>query len=232
MKFATENWQKIINYDLDLDSIEKMLKFICYNYEITYNDRFYKQIKGCPMGTHFSPPFAIIFMNSLENKALNLLKDVHGLLPAMYYRYIDDIIMGPFPADTNFHIILETFNSINKNIVFTIEIPEKTLNFLDISITVDNNKIQYCWYQKEAHSGTSLRKDSFVPAHVKSNFVTNSINNVKTRCNNDRDLKASLNKLDVKMNNNGFTYNYCKTIKPKKKKNKTCKNTSTCNLKL
>ena len=42
---------------------EKCLKFITYNYEISFNGEVYLQIGGFPMGIHYASPFAIIFMN-------------------------------------------------------------------------------------------------------------------------------------------------------------------------
>ena len=77
----------------------KLLKFVSFNYEITYNDKVYLQIKGCPMGSHYAPPFAIIYMNHIELKALSLLKsrsDFPQDSSIMYKRFIDDSIFGPF----------------------------------------------------------------------------------------------------------------------------------------
>ena len=73
MKFLKINWDKINSYGICIESVEKMLKFVSYNYEISYNGKHYLQIKGCPMGAHFGPPFAVLFMNSVEKIALERL---------------------------------------------------------------------------------------------------------------------------------------------------------------
>ena len=54
---------------------------------------------------------------------------------------MDDVIMGPFPKDDRiFSNILETFNSIKKDIQFTLDLPKDNfLNFLDLSIKITNN---------------------------------------------------------------------------------------------
>ena len=176
------------------------------------------------MGSHFSPPFAVIYMHSVETKALLKLKD-QEIFPKLYARYIDDIILGPFVSSVDFKMIVNVFNSIDKNIQFTVEVPEnQILNFLDISILVEKNTIRYWWYVKEMHSGVSLRHDSCVPNHVKSNHVNNSINRVKNRCKFEEDFEKSMLKLENRLKKNGFTTNG-KRIgrKVNHAKNKSCK---------
>ena len=81
--------------------------------------KFYKQISGVPMGAHFAPSFAIIFMNYVEETALRKL----NFTPVVYKRFIDDIILGPVEhSDTIMTHILGTFNSVNSNILFTLEV--------------------------------------------------------------------------------------------------------------
>ena len=88
------------------------------------------------MGAHFAPPFAILVMHKIETSALDLLKEKYNFVPKLFKRYIDDIILGPINNLDFTKTILATFNEINPDIQFTIEIPEngKPLNFLDISV--------------------------------------------------------------------------------------------------
>ena len=195
-----------------------MLKFISYNYEISYNNKIYLQVKDCPMGTHFSPPFAIIFMNYIEAKAIKILENKYKIQPKIFKRYIDDIILGPLPRDNEaiFSNILNTFNSINKNIQFTIEVPKDSgLNFLDMTIYIENNQIQYKWYSKPNHSGICLRKDSWLPHHIKDNFVGNSRRYVSERCSNPNEEVAALDIMNKRLSENGFKpYQNNRKIKP------------------
>ena len=155
--FAKQHWQNIKNFGLTLSQLESCLKFICYNYEIKFNDRVFKQRKGCPMGAHFSPPFAIITMSRIENEALERLEKSH-IKPKIYKRYLDDILLGPIKENLA-TVILDTFNSIQSEIQFTVEVPPKNefLAFLDIAIRIKDNNIQYKWHVKPCHSDNSLR---------------------------------------------------------------------------
>ena len=102
----------------------------------------YKWAESIYMGTHFAPPFAVIFMDYIENIALNIL-EAKNIKPRFYKRYIDDIIVGPFPKSTDlFDEILGSFNQVHDKIKFTIEIPLKALNFLDMSLWIEDNKVK------------------------------------------------------------------------------------------
>lgn len=97
------------------------------------------------MGSHYAPPFSVIFMNYIESEALALLQSQGFCLQdkgILYKRYIDDSIIGPVDRDpVLFNSILNAFNSINDSIKFTLECPDGNhLNFLDLTISVHNNK--------------------------------------------------------------------------------------------
>lgn len=207
IEMAKTNWDKIDTKGLTIQDLEKCIKFISYNYEIEYNDKTYLQIRGCPMGAHYSPLFAIIYMNSVEEKALQVLKQDHGIEPLLYKRYVDDVIMGPFDtldlSATN--KITKVFNSIDESIQFTVEVPgvDRKLSFLDISIYLSEDGISYDWFQKSCHSGNTLRIDSWVPQHIKSNFVKNVTSDVKRKCSSMESRHEAIGKLDKQLYANG-----------------------------
>ena len=76
-----------------------MLKFISYNYEVEFEEKVYLQIKGVPMGSHFAPPLAIIFLSHVEEQALTSLKSHIDMNKVVYKRFVDDSILGPLIKD-------------------------------------------------------------------------------------------------------------------------------------
>ena len=207
LKHLKSNWDKIVNFGISIENIEKMLRFVCYNYEISYNSKTYKQVKGVPMGCHFAPPFAIIFLHEIESKAIQLLRKL-DINPPIYKRYIDDVILGPLKHDeTIFRNVLEIFNSINPDIKFTLEAPqpEHWLTFLDIKIKIDNGNIKYSWHHKQCHSNIALRKDSFLPRHMKSNYIRNSFNTISNRSSDEEIRNENLADFDKILEQNAYS---------------------------
>ena len=221
LELADEHWHEIDNWLLTIQDLRKCLTFICYNYEISVNNETYLQLKGVPMGAHFAPPFAIISMHRIETLALKSLREECSFQPYIYVRYIDDILVGPINRDSDLpHKILDKFNSTNEDISFTMEIPEANdpLNFLDISIYVNDGSIDYAWYEKPCHSQNSLKRDSFVPNHVKTNFVRNYNTNVVNKCSTTELKKEASLKLQRKFEKNG--YRNCNFIRNRHKRPK------------
>jgi len=230
--FARKYWPTIDSLGLTCEDFEKCLKFVTYNYEITFNNKVYLQVGGVPMGTHYAPPFAVIFMDFIETTALTALQE-KKIRPDLYKRYIDDIVMGPFPKDENVcEVILNAFNAVTDSINFTMEIPKKSLNFLDLTIWIEDQAVQYKHYSKEISSGNCLNKSSWVPNHIKTNFVMNSLNTAERRCNTASEKIIAVDKAKEKLKKNGYSdKDMCHTYKNENKRRNRVKK-RTCNLKM
>jgi uncharacterized protein YaaR (DUF327 family) len=213
VNFAEQHWYKIENMGLTISQFEKCLKFVCYNYEIRFSDRIFKQKKGC-----FAPPFAIITMERIEGEALKFLKEQFNFVPGVYKRYIDDILIGPVARTEFVNKIGEIFNSINKSIQFTVEVPEAGhfLSFLDIDIRIQNG-LEYKWHIKPGHSNNSLQHNSCVPSHVKTNYLVNSVKSVTQKCSSKEFCDEALVKLERRFSQNGFKKRVTQYPKSKRK---------------
>ena len=217
MKTVTEFYTKIDNFSITLNQTETMMKFICYNHEISYDNNIYRQIKGVPMGCRFSPTFAIIYLHHIETKALSKL----SWKPELYKRYIDDVIIGPVEYDD--HIISQIENEFNKvtpAIKFTTEInpPERGLNFLDLTIYTDKQTISFSWFQKTCHSGITMQSDSYVPEHIKNNFVQSRLKDIQSLCSTEEHYVKSRNKFLNQIEKNGHKKKTFRQPNNKKKK--------------
>ena len=84
----------------------------------------------------------------------------------IFFGYVDDIITA---VPTNeIDTILNTFNSYNHKIHFTIEEEsDGKISFLDFLITRDGKKIKTNWYQKPTCSGRLLNFYSHHPLNYK-----------------------------------------------------------------
>ena len=71
------------------DSLIELAECVLKNNIFEHNTSFYKQLRGTAIGTKMAPPYAILFMDDLEEK---ILKDCDKK-PLTWSRYVDDILM-------------------------------------------------------------------------------------------------------------------------------------------
>lgn len=136
----------------------------CY---FSYENNFYKQIFGSPMGSPISPVLANMVMELLETEVLKKLK----VDPVFYTRYVDDIILC-IPTN-RIEETVEKFNSFHPRLQFTTELEQNNqISFLDILIVKqEDGSIKTDWYHKETWSGRYLNYNSSLPQVYKTNTI-------------------------------------------------------------
>ena len=113
--------------------IVECTKFLFANTFFSFNNNYYRQIEGTPMGSPISPLFANMVMDDLEMNCLSTLKEKHNVNPLLYFRYVDDTIMCI--NKKHIDLVVKTFNSYNNRLQFIYEIvKENKINFLDMII--------------------------------------------------------------------------------------------------
>jgi hypothetical protein len=135
-----------------------------------YHDGFYLQIKGTAMGSSFAPSFANLFLYGLEKVFASSWRHLF-----FYKRYIDDI----------FFVVRKGFSSLFVNIlnrfyegviVFTCEIGEESVNFLDLVIFKgdrfsDSNRLDFKVFQKTTNLYQYIPFSSEHPLATKEGFI-------------------------------------------------------------
>ena len=113
------------------------------------------------MGKPFGGSFANLFMARWETSALAS----HPFSPLLWRRYQDDIF-GVWDHNVSdllaFHRHL---NSQHPRITLTLS-HGRTVNFLDLCITIDDSRIEYSVYAKDTDTHIVLPRDSHHPPHV------------------------------------------------------------------
>ena len=158
---------------LPFDEIRKCVQFIFNNTFFKFDNKFYQQIFGSPMGSPVSPLFADLVMEDLENDCLDKLNNL-GCVPIFYYRYVDDTFLCI--KKDYIEIVLDIFNNYDSNLKFTHEIENNgVLNFLDLSVIRVNNRLITNWFQKPTSSGRILNFDSKHTFEQKKNIIYNLV---------------------------------------------------------
>lgn len=118
-----------------------------------FQDSFYEQVEGTAMGSPLSPVVANLFMEALENKALDL-----SLLRAkMWVRYMDDTFVLWPHTDDELDAFHEHLNSLSPSIQVTREEEkEGTLAFLDVEVKREGDSFSTRVYRKVTHTDRYL----------------------------------------------------------------------------
>jgi len=137
-----------------------VLKYNCF----IFCDLFFLQIQGVAMGTKMAPNFANIFMADFEEKhILNKPKR-----PMLYRRYIDDIFIIWTDTLTELEQLINNINQCHSTIKMTSELSKQSINYLDLTITIENNKLKTTSYFKPTNTFSYLPGTSHHPKATKN----------------------------------------------------------------
>ena len=162
----------------------EVLKLCTSFNQFSFQDKYYRQIAGVPMGSSLSPPMANIYMDHFTEF---LLEDIPvDLRPTLWLRYVDDIFCC-FRDTTKLDEFLAKLNTIRPTIKFTVELSElaadqadlprsvtEKLPFLELNVmrSTDGSFI-FSIYRKPCHAGIYLHAYSYQPLFQKTSVIRN-----------------------------------------------------------
>jgi hypothetical protein len=179
-----------------LDTITKQNYFANGNNIVIQED-------GLAMGAPTSGLIAEFFLQHLEKTHIPKLSKKHKL--AGYYRYVDDILIIYNTSQSNITDILQDFNNIHPNMLFTAEHEEKQqLNFLDITIHKNHNEWEFSIHRKPTFTDTIIPYDSNHPhqhKHATTRYLHNRMHNYNIQ---GKHLEKETAIIANILHNNGF----------------------------
>ena len=116
----------------------KMTGFVLKNNLFEFNSKVFQQISGNAIGTKFASPYACIYMDRVEQDIL----ETQELQPLLWLRYTDDIFFIWTHGKEELKKFMEKFNNFTPNLRFRYESNEKRVSFLDLIITVSEQKLK------------------------------------------------------------------------------------------
>lgn len=200
---------------IDLKAIFKVC--LDQNYFI-YNGNTYKQKDGLAMGSPLSPLCADIFMNDLESR---MLETAYKENIVYWYRYVDDVICLWKGEHTSLHNFFNYINTFNNKIQFTMEIGNKSLNFLDLTVDINLGRHKFNIFRKPTYSENILHANSCHPhqhKHASFHAFVHRLLNVPLDAN---DFRAELNTIKHIAVNNGYKSELVDTILRRARKKMT-----------
>jgi Reverse transcriptase (RNA-dependent DNA polymerase) len=212
---------KLSNVEWKNEIIEGLELCLSQNY-FRFNNKFYIQENGLPMGSPLSPLMAEIFMNSFEIK---ILKDIDKERRIKkWIRYVDDILIVWEGEVNEFKKFTEQLNNIEKTIKFQEEIGGLEINFLDINIKIEDNKLKFDIYRKGTYSDLIIPQESYHPVNYKmaalNSFCYRAINYLE----NEELKQKELKKIQQIAKNNNYNPKIINRIVKKIEENKEIEN--------
>ena len=128
------------------------------------------------MGTPMAVNFANLFMDSFESEMLNAYKREHGSRPKLWLQFIDDVLFvwrGDESSLNNFIQFCNNFSSssnMKRTIKITSSYSRKEVNFLDVSVRIENGHLSTDLFYKPVDTHTYLHAFSFHPPSTVSSL--------------------------------------------------------------
>ena len=141
---------------------ELVLTLNCF----TFSGEIFKQLNGVAMGTKMGPNYANLFVGYVEEQIFN---QFDGPKPELFGRYIDDCLGATSCTKEELERFTGFVNSFHPALKFTWKISETSVTFLDINISVQDNKLATSVHYKPTDSHSYLLSYcTRLPTHLTS----------------------------------------------------------------
>lgn len=183
-----------------------LLRFVLTKNYFLFNGKFYHQQRGTAMGTTCAPTYANLFLGWWESQTVfsdDLVEFTSHIL--FWGRYIDDILIFWDGTETLFHDFVTVLNSNDIGMRFTSEIHSKSINFLDLTITLTGDgSVHTGVYRKETATNSFLHWDSSHPLPLKRGIPVGQYLRARRNCSDDIGFKSECDKLYRKFIQRGY----------------------------
>lgn len=174
--------------------IVELTEFIIYNNVFVFTDKLYKQKIGVPMGCCFSPNYACLYLGLWET--LHVFNSSNPFLQCVtwYGRFIDDLMFVFNGTETQVKGFHQYLNSINPNIKLSLEYSQDSINFLDLTVSIDQQgSLHTTIFRKKTSRNTILRADSFHPPHLIENIPFGQFQRLRRICDDEAEFEKQAN---------------------------------------
>ena len=188
--------------NLSKDSFPELLTRTMSESFILFDQQFYKQHDGVAMGSPLGPTLANVFL--CYHEKIWLQNCPSEFKPVIYRRYVDDTFLL-FRSKYHIEKFRNYLNHQHKIIKFTSETKnENSILFLDIKITMDNNKFMTSVYCKPTFSGVFTNFGSFIPKSYKYNLLFTLLHRAFKLCSKFERFHQEIDKRKTIFENNGY----------------------------
>ena len=166
----------ILPNGITIEGIKSHLNFSLDHCYFHYNNIFFQQVEGGPMGSPLTVTLAEIRVTHNEFKALST--SPHP--PKHYFHFVDDGFRF-FKNESHARTFLTHINSLSSDLQYTLEFPNNNRSqpYLDILIHSDNST---SIYRKPTHTNVYTHYNSCSPQVHKDSIIRSLTRRAYTLC--------------------------------------------------
>ena len=145
--------------------------------------------------------YANLFVGYVEEQIFN---QFDGPKPELFGRYIDDCLGATSCTKEELERFICFVNSFHPALKFTWEISETSVTFLDIHISVQDNKLATSVHYKPTDSHSYLLYSSSHPSHVKDSIPYSQFLRLRRLCSEDSDFNSKCDEMSNFFSERGY----------------------------
>ncbi|CAH2223714.1 Hypothetical predicted protein [Pelobates cultripes] len=150
-----------------IEYVMEILELVLTQNYFRFELEWYRQSAGTSMGTAMAPMYANGYMFEFETQ--HILEPFKDIILS-YSRYIDDIFMIIKGDNSIAESMVQYINSCTPNVQLTTTMDPLTVDFLDVRIIREGNKLAYTLFTKSTDRNTLLQANSFHPNALKQSL--------------------------------------------------------------
>ena len=152
--------------DVSTDTLVELAELVLKNNISNFNKKTLKQKRDAAIETKVAPPYSILFMAKLEGKILEKIDNK----PYLWWRYIDDTFFIWEHEEEKLRNFVETLNEFHPTVKFAAEWSQKSINFLDVTVSLIDDQIETNLHVKPTDSHRHLHSSSCHSYHCKGSI--------------------------------------------------------------
>lgn len=153
-----------------------------------FNGSHYRQLKGIAMGSKIGPSVACLTVGYVEHQ---MLMAYDGPKPVLLKRYIDDIVGAFTGTRQELDSFINHVDTYHQSLKFTHEISTVSVNFLDLNLSIHDDRITTNIFYKPTDSHSYLMYQSSHPPACKKSIPYSQLLRAKRICSTAGDLETA-----------------------------------------
>jgi hypothetical protein len=179
-----------------------IIDHVLQNNVFKFDEVIYKQKFGTAMGTPMAPTIANIFMAWVEDRIQT--RCPWTIASDCWKRFIDDIVMLWFHGEEQLKLFLEWINTLHPTIKFTANYGTTNIPYLDISLSIDNNRLTTDLHVKDTDANMCLPFHSCHPRHCTRSIPYSQCLRIRRICSSDHTFRQRAKELKEKLLKRGY----------------------------